>query len=298
MKTSQFLPYLVGNLLLAAVIAAFPLTAVAKPYKGAEIFTHDAWHYGKYVMRLRAAKGGGIISAFFLWKDGSEMPNIPWEEVDIEVMGRDNAETWQSNIITGLGEPRITSEQEHHAGFSFGDDYHTFTLEWTPNSLTWRVDGEIVRTANDGQVSDLISEAQIRFNVWASESVEWAGAWDGGILPVYMLVDWIEYYAWNGAAFETVPAWRDDFGTFDTNRWGKADWTFDGNRADFIPGNAYVENGALVLALTPETQSGSSSSSSSSSSSGGSGGGGGLGLLIAAFWGFLLKKMYRYPNGI
>lgn len=90
-----------------------------------------------------------------------------------------------------------------------------------------------------------------------------------------MLVDWVEYYPWNGAGFDPSPAWRDDFDTFDSNRWGKADWTFGGNRADFIPQNAYVQNGSLVLALTRETQNTSSSSSSSSSSSGGSGSGGG-----------------------
>lgn len=154
---------------------AFPLVAGAKPYKAAEIYTHEATLYGKYVMHMRAAKGSGLISAFFLWKNGSELPEVPWEEVDIEVMGKDNAESWQSNIITGLGSSRATSEQEHLADFSFGDDYHTFTLEWTPNSLTWSVDGEIVRTANtmnNEQVDDLVSPAEMRFNVWPSESPE------------------------------------------------------------------------------------------------------------------------------
>lgn len=192
----------------------------------------------------------------------------------------------------GLGSPWATSEQEHEAGFSFGDGYHTFSLDWTPNSLTWSVDGVPVRTANsadDEQVDDLISPSQIRINVWASESPEWAGPWDDSILPVYMLVDWVEYYAWNGAGFDADPTWRDDFNTFDSNRWGKADWTFDGNRADSIPENAYVQNGSLVLALTGEAQVGSSSSSSSSSSSGGSGGG--IRLLMVAFLYVCLKRV-------
>lgn len=294
MKTSMNQPVLCLARSLVVVIGmlAFPLAAGAKPYKGAEIFTHNAMFHGKYVMRMRAAKGGGVISAFFLWKNGSELPEVPWEEVDIEVMGMDNAESWQSNIITGLGEP-LTSEQEHHHDFSFGDGYRTFTLEWTQNTLTWSVDGDIVRTVNGGPADGLVNPAQIRLNVWASESPEWAGPWDESILPVYMRVDWVEYYKWNGAGFNAAPEWRDDFDTFDSSRWGKADWTFDGNRVDFIPGNAYVQNGSLVLALTRETQSGSSSTSSSSSSGGGSGGGGCIGLLMAAFLIFFFRSMSR-----
>jgi beta-glucanase (GH16 family) len=74
--------------LLTAVLLCLPFTLAAKQYKGAEIYTLAAeGPYGKYEMRMRAAKGSGLISAFFLWKDGSEQPGGPWEEVDIEIFG-------------------------------------------------------------------------------------------------------------------------------------------------------------------------------------------------------------------
>ncbi|HRH79045.1 MAG TPA: family 16 glycosylhydrolase, partial [Cellvibrionaceae bacterium] len=78
---------------LGASLAALCLTtgvaetALAKPYKSAEIFTPAANLYGKYVVRMRAAKASGMISNFFLWKDGSEMSGVFWEEVDVEVFG-------------------------------------------------------------------------------------------------------------------------------------------------------------------------------------------------------------------
>lgn len=118
--------------LLLCAFAGATEVALAKPYKAAEIFTHDAEMYGKYVIRMRAAKGSGIISNFFLWKDGSELPEVFWEEVDVEVFGKDNAMSWQSNIISGLGE-RDTSEETHQHSHSFGDAYNTFTLEWSPD---------------------------------------------------------------------------------------------------------------------------------------------------------------------
>lgn len=254
--------------------------AIAKPYSGAEIFTLEDDLYGKYVVRMRAAKGSGVISNFFLWKDESEMDGVFWEEVDVEVFGKDNAMSWQSNIISGRGE-RETSEEVHHHGTSFGDAYHTFTLEWSPDTVRWLVDGQLIRTSHRGQASDLTSPAQLRLNFWPPNITEWVGAWDHNILPLYMYVNWVEYHRWNGMSFERV--WRDDFNTFDTHRWGKADWTFAENRADFSPDNVVVRDGYLVLGMTHKGQEGfhgsvprdtgetptppiSSSSSSSSSS--------------------------------
>jgi endo-1,3-1,4-beta-glycanase ExoK len=306
--------------LIAALMLCLPASLWAKDYKAGEIYTPASWLYGKYVFSVRAAKGSGVLSAFFLWKNGSEAPGAAWEEVDIEIFGKENAEVWQSNIITGTSTDRITSEGTHSHDFSFGDDFHTYTLEWTPDSLIWLVDGIPIRTSNtttpdSPQVLDLDSPSQLRFNIWASESVEWVGPWNDNILPVFMHVDWVEYYAWDdvGDEFESAPEWRDDFDNFNTSRWSKADWSFDGNRADFIPENAYVQNGLLVLALTAEGGSSSSSSSSSgtgsssgsgsnsggSSSSGNSSSGGGsggcLGLVMVALW-YLVSRRRR-PGG-
>lgn len=294
-NTRQLAPRLVRSAILAMSLLCMPFAAGAKPYKAAEIYTFDSMLYGKYVMRMRVAKGGGVISAFFLFKNGSEQPEVFWEEVDIEAFGKNNAASWQSNIITGL-DPRVTSEQVHNAGVSLGDDYHTFTLEWAPNSVTWSIDGNAVRTANaanSDQADDLVNPSQIRFNVWPSENVDWAGAWDDSILPVTMLVDWVEYYPWNGAGFDVAPQWRDDFNSFDTTRWAKADWTFDGNRADFTPQNAYIQNGNLVLAITRDAPSGASSGSSSG---GGSGSGAGTGLLAVGFLSFIFRIFFRCKN--
>jgi beta-glucanase (GH16 family) len=295
-------------LLIHALMLCFPVAVVAKPYKAGEIYTPEARLYGKYVFSMRAAKGSGVISAFFLWKNGSEQPGSFWEEVDIEIFGKNNAQSWQSNIITGTATARITYEATHSHDFSFGDDFHIFALEWTPASLTWYVDDMSVRTEDSEQAAALVSPAQLRFNLWASDDPAWVGPWNDAILPVFMHVDWVEYYAWNDAdgGFESERLWRDDFDTFDSTRWAKADWTFDDNRADFIPENAYVQNGLLVLALTPEGAGGSSSSSSSSSNSSssassssgrrpnsGGGSGGCLGLVLGGFFYFLLSRRRR-----
>ncbi|HEY7772939.1 MAG TPA: family 16 glycosylhydrolase [Marinagarivorans sp.] len=236
-----------------SVLAAGALNAAAKPYKGAEIFTTDEGLYGKFVIRMQAAKASGVISNFFLWKDGSELDGVPWEEVDIEVFGKNNANSWQSNIISGL-DTKQYSEQVHTINSSFADAYHTFAMEWTPDQVRWLVDGEVIRTTNGGQARDLISPAQARINFWPPENPAWVGDWNDSVLPLYMFVNWVEFYSWNGSGFDLK--WRDDFDSFNTSRWGTADWTFAENRADFSPANVVVKNGYLVLALTREGQEG------------------------------------------
>ncbi len=50
-----------------------------------------------------------------------------------------------------------------------------------------------------------------------------------------------------------VPAWEDDFsGRLDPARWQLMTHSWDGNLAQFTPGNASTSNGVLTIALTPE----------------------------------------------
>jgi hypothetical protein len=230
-------------------------SVIAKPYKGAEIYSAESAKYGRYVMRMRMAKGSGLLSTFFTYKNGSEASGALWEEIDIEVLGKNDAYQMQSNIIVGA--PRQTTEVLHTASQSLADDYHTYTLEWTPDYVAWLIDGQQVRKINGGNfVTGLVNSQTMRFNIWASTSESWVGAFNSSILPVYQFVNYMEYYAYNSSTKNFTLAWRDDFNNFDTNRWGKADWTFDGNYVDFDPANVVIKDGTLVLALTTENAKG------------------------------------------
>jgi len=242
------------SILFGVTLAA---SVSAKPYKGGEIYSKQTYHYGRYEMRMQVAKGSGVLSTFFTYKNGSEQPGVFWEEIDIEIFGKNNATQWQSNVIIGTNRPTTKTEGHHTMPYSLGDGYHTYVLEWTPNYIAWFVDGVEYRRINGGQfVTGLTSAQDMRFNLWAANIVEWVGAWDDSILPVYQFVNYIEYKPWIAATNSFGTGWRDDFNSFDTNRWGKADWTFGENRADFDPNNVVVKNGTLVLALTREGQIG------------------------------------------
>lgn len=218
---------------------------------GAELYSLDSVLYGKFVFRMKMQSEPGVVSSFFTYDNQSwQGKGIPWREIDFETIGiRPNL--LQTNIITGNLSNRVTSE--HTAEVVNISDYHTYTLEWTPDAVIWKVDGVTVRTelaATSQQVIDLRDTPQTyRSNIWISEVPEWVGEIDLSHLPLYQTIDWMEYYSYSKTDGFTLQ-WRDDFDTFDHSRWAKGNWTFDTNMVTFAPENLKVINGELVFALT------------------------------------------------
>jgi hypothetical protein len=238
------------NSILTMLFVLLALQTVAqKPYHGAEVYSKDAVLYGKFVMRMKMAKGSGMLSTFFTFKGNSHETGVFWEELDIEVFGKENATILGTNIITdGVDGPTSHSSQDVYLNYSLADDYHTYTLEWTPDYVAWFIDGVEYRRVTGGVVSSLTSPQSYRFNAWISCSPEWVGPIDAQRLPQFQKVDWIEYHSYNNGQFELE--WRDDFQTFDDSRWAKANWTFDCNEVDFTADNVSIVDGKLVLAIT------------------------------------------------
>ena len=231
------------------------ISVFAKAYKGAEIYSNETHQYGRYVMRMQVAKGSGVLSTFFTYKNGSEQAGAFWEEIDLEVFGKNDAIQWQSNIIQG--QPRKLTEGVHTATQSLGDAYHTYAVEWTPSYVAWFVDGQEIRRITGGNfVSSLTSPQGMRFNLWAATAESWVGAFSDTILPVYQFVNYFEYYSYDTTTNSFNLLWRDDFNNLNTARWGLANWTFNENRVDFSPDNIVVKEGVLVLALTHESATG------------------------------------------
>ena len=53
------------------LLGALLPTRAAFATKSAELYTSAAYGYGRVETRMRFAAGDGVVSAFFLWKDGS-----------------------------------------------------------------------------------------------------------------------------------------------------------------------------------------------------------------------------------
>lgn len=245
-------------LAVAAAAAALTTNVSAKDFSGAELYTLEEVQYGKFEARMKMAAASGTVSSMFLYQNGSEIADgRPWVEVDIEVLGK-NPGSFQSNIITGKAGAQKTSEKHHAVSPAADQAFHTYGLEWTPNYVRWTVDGQEVRKTEGGQVSNLTGTQGLRFNLWSSESAAWVGQFDESKLPLFQFINWVKVYKYTpgrgeGGSDFTLD-WTDNFDTFDGSRWGKGDWTFDGNRVDLTDKNIYSRDGMLILALTRKGQ--------------------------------------------
>ncbi|OWV00182.1 family 16 glycosylhydrolase [Fibrobacter sp. UWR2] len=254
------------KILSAGTLAVLTMAASlsAKDFSGAELYTNKEFTYGKFEARMKMAAALGTVSSMFLYQNGSEQASAErWVEVDIEVLGK-SPNSFQSNIITGRAGAQKTSEKHHTVNPAADQGFHTYGIEWTPNYVRWTVDGNEVRKTEKGvndpsnQVANLIGTQGLRFNIWSSESVEWVGQFDESKLPLFQFINWVKVYKYtpgqgeNGSDFTLD--WTDNFDTFDSGRWSKGNWTFDGNRVDLTPNNIYTRDGMLILALTRKGQ--------------------------------------------
>jgi endo-1,3-1,4-beta-glycanase ExoK len=191
------------KLFLGTVCAVLLATATAeagKSYKGAEVDSMKAYKYGRIELRMRMIRGSGLLSTFFTFKTGSELAGAFWEEIDIEVFGKEDAKVWQSNLMTGEN-PKTHSEEYYRIEKSLADDYHTYTIEWTPEYVRWLFDGTEMRKTVGEQALELTTPHTLRFNVWSSEVAAWAGEFDESALPAYQFVNWIKYYRYENGNF-------------------------------------------------------------------------------------------------
>ena len=225
--------------------------SASAPLYGAELYSLERIHFGKFVIHMKMVSLPGVVSSFFTYDNESwQGEGRPWREIDFETIGS-HPDLLQTNLITGTASDRVHSEKT--TAVKDIESFHTYTLEWTPDSIVWKVNGETVRTdlAKDSkQTRDMSDTPQTyRSNIWISEVIDWVGEFDEKQLPKYQVIDWIEFYEYKQDKTFAF-AWRDDFDKFDNERWGKGNWGFDTNLVTFSKDNIKVIDGELVLALT------------------------------------------------
>lgn len=252
-----------GPLALCAGWAVFgsALPAEAKPWKSAELITHQTFRYGAFEARIRAARGSGVITPFFLWKDGSERQGALWQEQDFEIFGRDG--TFQTQLMTPGkdGENRTEHVVNDWLRTPAWERYYTYRMEWTPEYMAFYVDGQLVRRETDAvefskfMDPDETEAAQLRVGIWAGD-FDWSSSFDPRAVPAAVFVNWIQAYSYTPGAgpsgSDFTRLWRDDFDSVSSSRWWRANWTFDAAVSDYVSQNATAKSGALVLVLTDE----------------------------------------------
>lgn len=144
-----------------------------KHYAG-EYRSNQFYHYGYYSVSMKAVKKPGIVSSMFIYTGPSDNGN-PWDEIDIEVLGKDTTKVQFNYFTNGEGE----HEYLYDLGFDASEDFHDYGFMWTENSITWFVDGEAVYTATKDIPK---TPARFMINAWQGKPEEvgnWSGVFDG-----------------------------------------------------------------------------------------------------------------------
>lgn len=156
-----------------------------RQYSGAEYRTKKSYLYGKFVVRMKFPPGSGIVSSFFTYRDP---PRPRWNEIDIEVLGRDTSKV---QFTHWWGRAPNFKAQTFEVGFNVDEQFHEYTFEWLPDSITWYIDGIEKYTVTEN-IPNL--PQQIMMNIWICTTSEWAGEFDSSTLPAYAEYDYVKFY--------------------------------------------------------------------------------------------------------
>ncbi|KAH0269916.1 carbohydrate-binding module family 50 protein, partial [Aureobasidium melanogenum] len=157
---------------------------VAKRFDSPQLWSNWYIHYGRVEVVAQVAPGTGIVSSAVLMSDDLD-------EIDLEFSGNNFGDTVSKgqNNYYGKG---ITGDYDRASFFNVASpqtQFHTYTVDWTSTSLTWSVDGTIVRTlyaanADSGSHQYPQTPAKFQLGIWAGGdygnawgTVSWAGGY-------------------------------------------------------------------------------------------------------------------------
>ncbi|MBO4713452.1 MAG: family 16 glycosylhydrolase [Fibrobacter sp.] len=235
-------------------------------FYGSELTGKEQFLYGRFEARMKMASISGTVSSMFLNYDNSyKKGEEPWNEIDIEVLGKSQTQ-WQSNIITREADPSISgttnSESMHEFGFDATQDFHLYAIIWTPEYVAWEIDSVEVRRdtlgmsrgthADADQVKFLTQPQSLRFNLWASKTPAWTGEFTGIGLPIEQQIDYVRAYAYDTTTKAFTLSWQDDFeGTsLDGKRWSRGNWVME--NVQYRTQNVKVSDGMARIILDYE----------------------------------------------
>jgi hypothetical protein len=237
-------------LILALFLVAFSSHAQIKPFRGAEYRTLASMTYGRFEVRMRSAQVSGMIASFFTFYD----PANPWNEIDIENLGRYSTQSQFNTIVPTQADNHVWQQI---LSFNPHTAFHVYAIEWTPDYVAWQVDGIEVYRQTGSHIAQLTKPEKLMMNIWQSSDAGWAGAFSRLDLPVFAYYDWIKYYTYTpGVGDNFTLQWTDDLNSFDAVRWQKATHTWVGNNCQFVQENVVFQGGYMILCMTDSLHSG------------------------------------------
>lgn len=162
---------------------------------GGELKSKDTFKYGFFSTKMKPMKVDGTATSFFTYTGPSE--DNPWDEIDIEFLGKDTTKVQFNYFKNGKG----GHEYMYNLGFDASEEYHEYGFRWAEDSIVWYVDNKPVYKV----IEDIPNtESRIIMNAWTgtSEAEGWMGKLPSDFTSGKSYYEEVKYADLEGNGFE------------------------------------------------------------------------------------------------
>merc|ERR1712203_661419 len=231
----------------ASALALLAIGAYAsseeKPNAGGELNSKGTYKYGRFVASMKASKAKGTGSVFALY-DLESFANDQDVFSNLNAMATvpSLADGEETSALYSRMNKELKEDWKPYMDFTLDDNYHKFEIEWTPKHIVYKIDDIEIRRKEGVEALD--KGLNLVMSICALDGDEEGAGWDDTEAPYYSGID---YDAGENSFWLNF---RDDFDTYDQNRWVSADnKTWDGMDSTIKKENVYVNDGRLYLRL-------------------------------------------------
>lgn len=169
-----------------------------REFSAGAVASQDRYQYGSFSATLQPSNTPGLITGLFLHRNG------PRQEIDIEFLGKDTT-MMLVNVFYNPGPEGTKLEYGYRGtptiidlGFDASLAPHAYEIEWMPDRISWKVDGDIVYERFVWGPTPIPDQPlEFNINLWHSRSVELAGRLDYKALPAQTTVTTVQIDALN-----------------------------------------------------------------------------------------------------
>ena len=171
--------------------------------------------YGRIEARIKVPSGAGLWPAF--WSLGTDINENPWPQSgEIDIM--ENVGRLPKEVFGTIHGPGYSGGQSFGNIYTFGENvserYHTYSVHWAPDRITWQVDGIRYHEAVPVDVAPDAWVFNHPFFLLLNTAV--GGNFGGAVgddvsFPQRMLVDYVRVFQANPRPVSFTAAVRDDF---------------------------------------------------------------------------------------
>jgi len=209
------------------------------------------FRYGKVEARIKTIDGQGFWPAFWMLPTGGSWPC----DGEIDIM-----EQWGNNYLTNsttgaahIGTCPYSQSTHFYESFSsyissgsYADDFHTYSVIWKEDTITWYVDETELFSLNPSSYWSIPSQSAWPFNAneWylmINLAITQAGPNSNTVFPNQMEIDYVRVYQENTTSIESVRENENIIYPNPSNNY----IVFKGNNLKYI--RIYNIEGSLIL---------------------------------------------------